>query len=495
MRILASAKSVSVLAACCIALSASSFSQGFKTLSFDGKHGSNPGGGLVQGIDGNLYGTTVNDGAISGGTIYRITAAGKLTTIYNFCSLSNCEDGAFPNSALVLAGDGNFYGTTINGGTHDAGTAFRITPAGTFSVIYNFCNQGNCLDGGGPSGLMQASDGNFYGTAYSGGTTNNGTVFRLTPAGTLTAIHSFCVTSGCPDGDIPESALVQGIDGNLYGTTTLGGTSILGGVVFRISMTGNFEVLHDFCSSLSCADGSQPYSQLLQASDGNFYGTTYYGGTNCTFGGAGCGTIFRITPDGTLTTMFSFCPADCSAGYLPIAGLIEGSDGNLYGTTDSVEGCEPLACGAVYRMTLQGNVTAIHTFCATTGCPDGANPQAPLFQATNGAFFGAAFWGGKSTNSQCIGNGCGVLFTFSKGLAPVVMASPNFGKAGRVIKILGNDLTETSSVTFNGTPATFSVVSATYIEATVPIGATTGTIEVTVPSGALSSNAAFHVLP
>ncbi len=254
---------------------------------------------------------------------------------------------------------------------------------------------------------------------------------------------------------------MQGTDGNLYGATTLGGTSVLGGVVFRISMTGNFEVLHSFCSASGCADGAQPYSQLLQASDGNFYGTTYYGGTNCNLGGQGCGTVFRMTLDGTLTTLFSFCPADCSAGYLPIAGLIEGSDGKLYGTTDSVEGCEPLACGAAYKMTFQGDVTAIHTFCATTGCPDGANPQAPVFQATNGVFYGAAFWGGKSTNSQCISNGCGALFTFSEGLPPFVVASPNFGKAGRVIKILGNALTGTTSVTFNGTPASFTVVSAT----------------------------------
>ncbi len=143
MKIFASARSVFVVAACWVALSVSSFSQGFRTISFDGAHGSNPGGGLVQGTDGNLYGTTVNDGAINGGTIFRITPTGKLTTIYNFCSLSNCEDGAFPNSALVLAADVNFYGTTINGVTHDSGTAFQITSAGKFSVIYNFCNQGN----------------------------------------------------------------------------------------------------------------------------------------------------------------------------------------------------------------------------------------------------------------------------------------------------------------------------------------------------------------
>jgi hypothetical protein len=200
-----------------------------------------------------------------------------------------------------------------------------------------------------------------------------------------------------------------------------------------------------------------------------------------------------MTLDGTLTTLFSFCPADCSAGYLPIAGLIEGSDGKLYGTTDSVEGCEPLACGAAYKMTFQGDVTAIHTFCATTGCPDGANPQAPVFQATNGVFYGAAFWGGKSKNSQCISNGCGALFTFSEGLPPFVVASPNFGKAGRVIKILGNALTGTTSVTFNGTPASFTVVSATYIKTTVPAGATTGTVEVTTPAGTLKSNVSFYV--
>jgi uncharacterized repeat protein (TIGR03803 family) len=496
MKKVAFTKLASVLALFWAIVSVSSFAQGFKSLSFNGTDGANLGGALVQGMDGNFYGTTVNYGVNgSGGTVFKITRAGELTTIYNFCSLSNCADGKFPNAALLLASNGSFYGTTIDGGAHNAGTVFRITPTGMFSTIYSFCTPTDCSDGAAPSGLIQGTDGNFYGTAYSGGTASAGVVFKLTPAGTLTTLHSFC-TGGfpCTDGFNPDAALAQGRDGSFYGTTVLGGDNGFDGVVFKISPTGNFSVLHSFCSLFGCADGATPYSALVQATDGNFYGTTYYGGTNCIdFGGSGCGTVFRITPTGTLTTIYNFCPADCSAGYLPIAGLIQGSDGNLFGTTDSVQGCLPGACGGVFKITLQGIVTTIHTFCTSTGCPDGANPQAPLLQATDGTFYGSTFFGGTSANSQCMGGGCGTLFTFSEGLPPFIEASPNFGKAGLMITILGNGLTRTTSVTFNGTQATFKIVSDTYIRATVPAGATTGIVEVRTPNRTLSSKVAFQV--
>jgi uncharacterized repeat protein (TIGR03803 family) len=207
MTTVASAKLAFVVAACCALVSVSSFAQGFKSvLSFDGTHGANPGGGLVQGTDGNLYGTTVNDGANGGGTVFKITPTGKLTTIYNFCSQSKCMDGEFPNAALLLAIDGSFYGTTINGGAHNAGAVFQITPAGEFRTIYSFCTPADCSDGAGPSGLIQGTDGNFYGTAYTGGTVNDGTVFKLTPSGTLTTLHSFCVGGPPCDGFNPDAA-------------------------------------------------------------------------------------------------------------------------------------------------------------------------------------------------------------------------------------------------------------------------------------------------
>jgi len=212
-------------------------------VTFDGSDGQFPENApLVQGPDGNLYGTT-NKGGITStscgasnscGTVFKITPNGTLTTLYKFCSQPNCSDGFSPFAGLTLATDGDLYGTTPGGGANGGGTAFRITPAGKRTTIYDFCSGRNCPDGGGPfAGLVQATDGNLYGTNY-GGIYGAGTVFKLTPAGKLTTLYSFCAQLNCPDGQYPTAPLIQGADGNLYGTTVGGGTGG-NGTVFKIN--------------------------------------------------------------------------------------------------------------------------------------------------------------------------------------------------------------------------------------------------------------------
>jgi uncharacterized repeat protein (TIGR03803 family) len=262
---------------------------------------------------------------------------------------------------------------------------------------------------------------------------------------------------------------------------------------------GKFTTLHQFCASLTCTDGYSPYSGLIQASDGNLYGTTFYGGTGCA---GGCGTIYRLSLSGQYTTVYSFCSqTDCADGQEPVGGVIEGTDGNFYGTT-TAGGSRYLDCpgngggsncGTVYQLTPQGTLSVLHSFCAQRGnCPDGGLPEASLLQATDGTFFGSTFLLGAS---RCDGEGgCGTLFTESMGLGPFVHPQIDFGKVGQVVNILGNNLTETTGVTFSGTPAQFKVMSNTYLKAQVPTGATTGTIQVTTPHGTLSSNVAFHVI-
>jgi uncharacterized repeat protein (TIGR03803 family) len=291
--------------------------------------GIDPAAGLVQGADGNFYGTTVGGGTATNcggvgtgcGTVFRISPSGTETTLYSFGSVPN--DGNVPQAGLVQGSDGNLYGTTSAGGTNDAGTVFRISASGTETTLYSFV--GYPYDGYEPlAGLVQGSDGNLYGTTSAGGTSDQGTVFRISPSGSYAILYSFV---GYPyDGAQPYAGLVQDGDGNFYGTTAFGGTNDGYGTVFRISPSGTETTLYSFGSSPN--DGNAPQAGLVQGSDGNFYGTTSAGGTN------DAGTVFRISPSGTETTLYSFgsSPND---GNAPQAGLVQGSDGNLYGTTSA----------------------------------------------------------------------------------------------------------------------------------------------------------------
>jgi uncharacterized protein (TIGR03437 family) len=273
----------------------------------------NPYGGLIQAADGNFYGTTSGGGAALVGTVFRISSEGILTTLHSFVT----TDGAVPYAGVVQGTDGSFYGTTTQGGASMKGTVFKIAPGGTLTTLYSFGS--TAADGASPfGGLVQATDGNFYGTTQVGGASGFGTVFKITPAGTLTILHSFSLT----DGSAPYSRLIQAADGNLYGTASQGGTYI-SGTVFKITLSGTLTTVYNFGSTFGSTDGSGPYSALVQATDGNFYGTTLVGGTN------GAGTVFKLTPTGMLTTLHSFVTTDGSEP----AGLVQAADGNLYGTT------------------------------------------------------------------------------------------------------------------------------------------------------------------
>jgi uncharacterized repeat protein (TIGR03803 family) len=282
--------------------------------------GATPLAALVQGTDGNFYGTTAEGGTKGYGTVFRVSPSGNHSNLYSFGSSPN--DGIEPYARLVQGSDGNFYGTTTHGGTNYAGIVFRISPSGSYTNLYSFGGFPN--DGRYPAaGLMQGSDGNFYGKTEQGGTSGNGTVFRISAGGSYSNLYSF---AGAPDYVmVPAAGLVQGIDGNFYGTTQNGGTSNRG-TVFRISPSGDYTNLYSFGGSLD--DGANPHAGLVLGSDGNFYGTTIYGGTNF----FQSGTVFQIGPSGNYTNLCSFgeTPSD---GANPQAALVQGSDGNFYGTT------------------------------------------------------------------------------------------------------------------------------------------------------------------
>jgi uncharacterized repeat protein (TIGR03803 family) len=433
---------------------------------------------LVQGFDGNFYGTASGGGANSGGTVFEVTPGGTLSTVYSFCAQANCADGRLPVAGLVLATDGNFYGTTAAGGANDRGTAFEITPDGVLTTLYSFCTQTNCADGGPPfAGLLQAADGNFYGTTVNGGkigpscgTEGCGTVFELTASGVFSLLYAFCSQPSCTDGAEPFAGLMQGVDGSLYGTTSVGGSG--SGTIFKIARSGTLTTLHSFEF-----DGSSPYAGLVQGTAG-FYGTASQGGA-----GHNYGTVYRMGPGGAVKAD-AFDGAD---GATPFAGLIQATDGSFYGTTTAGGSGNHSngGYGTIFKMGPKGVLSNLYDFCAQIGCPDGSSPSGGVVQGTDGNFYGTTAGGGANNN--------GAVFVLSVGLGPFVRTLPASAMVGAAVLILGSNLTGATGVTFNGTPATFTVASSSEITTTVPTGATSGTVQVTTPSGTLSSNVAFLV--
>ncbi len=467
--------------------------QTFDTLvSFDGSDGASPYFmSLIQGTDGYFHGTTAYGGNNSSdcnggtgcGTVFTVTPEGGLFAIYSFCATSGCGDGAGPYGALVQGTDGNFYGTTTAGGVNCAidggcGTVFKITPVGcceaTLTTLYSFCAQTGCTDGEIPyAGLVLGRDGNFYGTTEAGGE-NYGTIFKIAPAGgALTTLHTFDST----DGAAPYGGLVQATNGDFYGTTFQGGTSTNCsggcGTVFKITAGGTFKTLHSF----DLADGFNPHGVLVQASNGYLYGTTSQGGSSTNCLSLGCGTVFEITEAGTFSSLYSFCiVSGCPDGTHPDAGMVVGTDGDLYGTTFTGGGV-----GTVFQITSGGTLKTLSGFSL------GGNLNG-LVQGTDGDFYGATYAGGVSDD--------GAIFSLSMALGPFVKAQPAVGKVGAAVTILGTSLTGATGVSFDGTAATFTVVSASEITTTVPAAAKTGKLKVTGTSaGALASNVSFHVTP
>ena len=429
-------------------------------VNFDDGNGSRPEGSLIQGTDGNFYGTTYTGGTHSSGTVFKMTAGGTLSTIYNFCPKSGCLDGSGPIGQLVEGTDGNFYGVTNTGGantyilcTTGCGTIFKLTPSGTLTTLYSFCSQTDCTDGAVPyAGLVKGTDGNFYGTTYYGGAKSYGEVFEITPGGTLTTLHSFCsnIQNGqCVDGYNPRAGLTADKQGDLWGTTFYGGNYGVG-AIFSITLGGVLNTVYSFCPlSNGCADGFNPQAALTLGSDGNFYSTTYVGGANE-------GTVFKVTPGGMLTTLYSFTGTD---GATPTAGVVEGLDGNFYGTTN---GGGVGNYGTIFQVTPAGKLTTVHSF----DFGDGRTPNLGLLLASDGKFYAPSSYGGSSSNCT---NGCGTIYSFDMGGATVTLSPTSLS--------FGNQAVATTSaartVTLTNTGSIALAISGVAIDGDFAVSANT----------------------
>jgi uncharacterized repeat protein (TIGR03803 family) len=452
----------------CVSNAILSRAQTFTTLgSFDGTNGEQPFSGMIQGIYG-IYGTASTGGANGEGVVFALTA-NKFVTIYNFCSQSACSDGELPNGGLSLDSSGNLYGTTSSGGT-DIGTVFELSPANAFTSLYDF---NSTIDY--PYGTLLLSDGNFYGVGASGIAAPSA-IYQITSTDALNLLYTFCSLPNCADGNSANGGLVQGTNGNLYGTTVNYGANGKGGTVFQITPTGTLTTLYSFCAKANCADGENP-SPLILATDGNFYGATQAGGKY------GQGSVFYITPTGALTTVYSFCAkTGCPDGSGP-TGIMQATNGTFYGVTTSGG---TYSSGTIFKIPASGKLSTVHDFCEQADCADGSDPIGVPMQGTNGLIYGTTFTGGP--------NNLGTVYSLSQGIHPFVTSLSNSGSAGQGIVIIGNDLKNTRSVSFNGTPASFTEVAPTDINATVPVGATSGYITLVTPNGTFQSSQPFTVI-
>jgi uncharacterized repeat protein (TIGR03803 family) len=364
--------------------------------------GENPESGLFMDKSGNLYGTTVAGPACTpspctpyAGVAFKLTSSGTETLLHRF---KGNPDGAGPYAGVT----GTAYGTTSAGGTSNMGTVYKLGTAEN-PVVHSFT--GAPGDGAFPyAGLIQDANGNVYGTTSAGGTSNNGVVFELSSSGTETILYNF---SGGADGGAPYGGLLRTSKGIIYGTTSAGGDLTgncfpLGcGVVFQLSGVNKETVLYTFTGT---PDGANPYGNLIPDPSGNLYGTTLSGGTGTDACSNGCGTVFELESSGTEKVLYSFAgyPSD---GASPYAGLIRDSSGNLYGTTAYGGKAEN---GVVFKVSSAGVETVLYSF---TGKTDGGVPRAPLIMDSAGNLYGTAYSGGV-TGEAC-GNprgSCGVVF-------------------------------------------------------------------------------------
>jgi uncharacterized repeat protein (TIGR03803 family) len=413
----------------------------------------------AQGRDGNMYSTTPQVWSGQSGDIFKITPTGTVTGRFTF----DGTDGGYVSAGLTLALGGDFYGAASQGGSFGFGTVFKVTPGGAVTTLYNFTNG---ADGAYPSAPpIQGVEGNFYGNASScaGLPSGNecipfdtdGSIYKITPEGAFSVLHTF---SG-PDGINPFGQLVQGTDGYLYGTTLDGGAHGVG-TVFKISTEGDFTLLYTFDGT----HGAHPLAGgLIQGYDGNFYGMASQGGAS------GAGLLFKITPGGKLKVVYDLANSGCCSN--PVGGLVQATDGNFYGTT--------VFGGNVFRITPSGEFTDLADI--------GGSPQSVMLQHTNGILYSYNAIAGSADR--------GYFFSMNVSLAPFVTFLPAARPVGGVVEILGQGFTGATGVSFNGTAATFTAESDTYLTATVPAGASTGSITVTEPGGTLTSNKTFRVVP
>jgi uncharacterized repeat protein (TIGR03803 family) len=367
-------------------------------------NGVNPHAGLTQSSRGPMYGTTESGGTAGDGTVFSITTNGTFSVIVGF----NGNNAQTPEGPLIQATDGNLYGTSLAGGTALSGVVFRVTSLNLVGTLHSFAG---AADGSNPyAGLQQGTDGALYGTATYGGLFSAGTIFKMTTSGLFTSLYSF---TNAADGGEPYAGLVQANDRNFYGTTSAGGTNN-NGTIFKITTNGGLSTLYWFTGT---NDGASPRAALIQARDGNLYGTAYEGGT------AGSGTIFRVSTNGVFNPLFQF---NGTNGARPYGGLLQASDGNFYGTTENggVGGV-----GSIFRMDTNGNLTTLVWFNEANG----ATPEGTLIQGADGALYGTTYHGGTSDN--------GTVFKLVVPLPPLIIHQP------------------TNQPTFQGATVRFTVVA------------------------------------
>jgi uncharacterized repeat protein (TIGR03803 family) len=403
---------------------------------------------LAQGRDGNLYSTTYQGGTNNVGSVFKVTPSGSVTTIHSFAL--DGSDGMYPYGGLTLGSDGNFYGTTWSGGVYRAGTVFKIKPSGQLTVLYSF----GAREGGDPyAPPVEGADGNYYGvTSFRAG-------YKVSSSGTYTLLTT----------SIPAQSyapLTFASDGNFYGTSYSGPNGQ--GAVFQMKKTGEVKLIYQFTGK----HGTYPYGPVVQGPDGALYGTTYFGGDFNT-----CGVVFRLTISGEQTVLHNF---DCSNGGRPYSGLVAATDGQFYGATE-IGGTSNY--GVLFGISANGDYNVLFSLQPALGY----FPQPTAMQHTAGKIYGLTTAGGQYNS--------GVFYSLDAGMVPHVFLLKNSGKAGQKVQILGQGLTGTTSVMFGTGLASFAVVSDTYMTATVPTIGTTGSVTVVSPTGTLTSSKIFTVVP
>ena len=415
--------------------------------------GSQPTGELIEGPDGNFYGTTSVGGAGNRGTIFKVTKAGILTTLGVFTGSTGAVKGANPLAGLTLGNDGSFYGSTSSGGAGNFGTIFKITPAGSFTSLVEFTGTSGAARGNRPAArLLRDAVGNFLGTTENGGTGNAGTIFKITPAGVFTSLVEFTQTNVVPKGKSPRSGLISGFDGNFYGCTVAGGASDYG-TIFKLSPAGVFSTVIEFSGDTGTATGSEPGGDLLLHSDGNIYGTTKQGGPGSN------GTVFKLSPSGQLSTMVVGHPIG------PAGGVLHGPDGTLYFAMSSggssAFGYGNDGVGAIMKL-IPGNApTTLVSFTGFDGTAPGAYPAGQLALESDGSLFGTTKFGGR------LGDGTVFKITPSGALTSLVQfnafSGPFFGQrplSGLFKSPDGNFYGTTSSGGINGRGTIFKLTPA-----------------------------------
>ncbi|HXM99653.1 MAG TPA: choice-of-anchor tandem repeat GloVer-containing protein [Candidatus Dormibacteraeota bacterium] len=435
-------------------------------------------GSLIQASDGNFYGSTSssNDGSTQaqGGTIFKISPGGTFTLLFTF---RPDQSGAFlngTNPSLFAEGTAGFLYGIANGGAHDQGLVFKISKAGAFKILHSFCVLANCADGASPVSAVQGSDGNFYGVTQSGGSTQGacapngcGTIFRITSAGAFSVLHQLESNEGrTPLG------IIQGADGNFYGTTSQGfGGQISFGAAFRFTLAGGYSILHNIHYP------QKPITGLVQAADGTLYGAS------AVLGSANPKFIFSLSPSGAFQNIFQLT---IDHGEIPLSNLLQASDGNLWG---AAERGGMGGAGTVFAVSPSG--AFLHT--VSFGGMSGASPNS-LIQGADGKLYGTASGGGRDARGNLA---FGTVFTIDAKLPPpqptIAAFTPTHGKVNSQVMLRGNHFVGASAVSVHGVKAAFKVLNANFITVIVPQGATSGAIAITNPGGTATSATRFTV--